>query len=629
MNNILRPFFILLVFFISLSVMADDIKEEAEGDRRAKGIESRADRKFVRQDFDEAMAIYESAFKNTLSGEYAATLHLKVGRLYLTLLDYSAAIPHYESAMAISGDLFTSVDVCNYLDALRFSGQRMKAIGLARRYAYKDTYHSDQRYQNILHALNYEGGFLPIGTPEFTVRSLDNANTPNSEFWVGLKGNEYFYASSKSRFHDPNKKFYHRSNYFSLSENSEFSIKNEGNSKRRLLDMIPEGLQNGPMSFSSNMTRMVVTQVYYGKGEGIGMTAQGLNTFQTRLYFSNYDQKRKGWSSFKEAFPQKEGYSYSHPFLFNNDRSLLFASDMPGGFGGYDIYVAHWNDKTNTWNDPVNLGVHINTEGDEISPGLFDEMLIFSSNGHVGFGGYDVYGITYQNGQAVLGSLVHFDYPINTVHNDFSLLHIDENRGYIVSDRKTSNKDDIYYFERNPGGRKKNDMLFGMTEAQAVSNGSIGLMTDDGKFNAPQKEALPSSKFAEHTLSLHFGFDSYKLEDDALKALDLWQKIADLSKIDTLIIEGYADEIGGAEYNQILSEKRALEVSTWLKDNGIMAKLLVHGMGQVPVDIDFSTLFSGSDGEMSGQVIYKSLPLVNKIRLNQDARRVDIKAITK
>jgi hypothetical protein len=49
--------------------MADDIKEETEGDRRAKGIESRADRKFVRQDFDEAMAIYESAFKNTLSGE--------------------------------------------------------------------------------------------------------------------------------------------------------------------------------------------------------------------------------------------------------------------------------------------------------------------------------------------------------------------------------------------------------------------------------------------------------------------------------------------------------------------------------------------------------------------------------
>jgi outer membrane protein OmpA-like peptidoglycan-associated protein/tetratricopeptide (TPR) repeat protein len=628
-NNIFRIASFILLFSASLAVTADDIRTETEGDRRAKGIEARADRKFVRQDFDEAMTIYESAFKNTLSAEYGAALHLKTGRLYLTLLDYVSAIPHYESAMAISSDLFTSADVCNYLDALRFSGERMKAIGLARRYAYRDTYHSDQRYQNILHALNYEGGFLPIGTPEYTVRGLDNANTSSSEFWVGLKGNEYFYASSKSRFHDPSKKFYHRSNYFSLNENSEFSIKNEGNSKRRLLDMIPLGLQNGPMSFSRNMTRMVVTQVHYGKGEGIGMTVQGLNTFQTRLYYSNYDQKRKGWSSFKEAFPQREGSSYSHPFLFNNDRSLLFASDMPGGFGGYDIYVTHWNDPTGTWGAPVNLGAQINTEGDEISPGLFNDMLIFSSNGHVGFGGYDVYGITYEKGQAIVGSLVHFDYPINTVHNDFSLLHIDENRGYIVSDRKVANKDDIYYFERNPRGNKKNNMLFGMSEAQAVSNGSIGLMRDEGKFNVPQKESLPGSQFAEHILSLHFDFNSYELGNDALKALDLWQKGVDLSKVETLVIEGYADEIGGVEYNQALSEKRAQEVSSWMKDNGIVAKLLVQGMGQVSADIDFSTLFQGLGKEFSGQSLYQSLPLENKIRLNQDARRVDIKAITK
>lgn len=628
-NILLRIAFPLLLFFFSLTVMGKDVKKETEGDRRAKGIESRADRKFIRQDFDEAMTTYESAFKHTLSAEYAATLHLKVGRLYLTLLDYVAAVPHYESAMAMSSELFNSVDVCNYLDALRFSGQKMKAIGLARRYAYRDAYHADQRYQNILHALNYEGGFLPIGTPEFTVRGLDNANTPNSEFWIGVKADEYFYASSKSRFHDPNKKFYHRSNYFSLAEDSEYSIKNEGNTKRRLLDMIPLGLQNGPMSFSRNMTRMVVTQVHYGKGEGIGMTAQGLNTFQTRLYFSNFDQKRKGWSSFKEAFPQKEGSSYSHPCLFNNDRSLLFASDMPGGFGGYDIYVTHWDDRKGVWGDPVNLGAQINTEGDEISPGLFNDMLIFSSNGHVGFGGYDVYGISYEEGQAIVGSLVHFDYPINTVHNDFSLLHIDENRGYIVSDRVTANKDDIFYFERNTRNGKKDNMLFGMSEAKAVTDGSINLMREESKINVPSNEALPRSLFVEHALSLYFDFDSYKLEDEAYHALDMWRKEVDINKIDTLVVEGYADEIGGEEYNLILSEKRAFEVGNWMKNNGITAKLVVQGRGKTPVDIDFSTLLPGYGRELSGHSLYQSLSLENKIRLNREARRVDIKAITK
>lgn len=627
---LLRIAFLVLLCLASLSIMGEDRKNETEGDRRAKGIEARADRKFVRQDFDEAMTIYESAFKHSLSAEYSAVLHLKVGRLHLTLLDYVSAVPHYETAMAISSELLTPVDVCNYLDALRFSGQKMKAIGLARRYAYRDTYHSDQRYQNILHALNYEGGFLPIGTPEFNVRGLDNVNTPNSEFWIGMKAGEYFYASSKSRFHDPNKKFYHRSNYFSLAEDSEFSIKNEGNTKRRLLNMIPYGLQNGPVSFANNMTRMVVTQVYYGKGEGIGMTAQGLNTFQARLYYSDYDQKKKGWSSFKEAFPQQEGSSYSHPFLFNNDRSLLFASDMSGGFGGYDIYVTHWNDQKGAWGDPVNLGSLVNTEGDEISPGLFNEMLIFSSNGHVGFGGYDVYGITYEDGQAVVGSLVHFDYPINTVHNDFSLLQIDENRGYIVSDRKTANKDDIFYFERNETDKGKSNMLFGMTEAKAVTNGAIDVMKEESKVNIPMKEKLPSSRFMEHMLSLYFDFNSYKLDTESLYALDTWRKESDLSKVDTLIMEGFADEIGGEEYNLVLSEKRATEVNQWMKNHGITAKLIVQGMGQIPVDIDFPELMPGySNGEFSGNALYKSLSLENRIRLNQGARRVDIKAITK
>ncbi|MBK5719717.1 OmpA family protein [Dysgonomonas sp. Marseille-P4677] len=628
-NILLRSAFLILLFFSSLIIQSKDIKKETEGDRRAKGIESQADRKFIRQDFDEAMAIYEKAFSYPLSAEYGGALHLKVGRLYLTLLDYAAATPHYESAMAMASELFSSTDVCNYLDALRFSGQKMKAIGVARRYAYRDAYHSDQRYQNILHALNYEGGFLPIGTPEFTVKGMDNANTPNSEFWVGVKAGEYFYASSKSRFHDPSKKFYHRSNYFSLDESSEYSIKNEGNTKKSLLDMIPTSLQNGPMSFSQNMTKMVVTQIHYGKGDGIGMTAQGLNTFQTRLYYSDYDQKRKGWSSFKEAFPQKEGSSYSHPFIFNNDRSLLFASDAPGGFGGYDIYVAHWNDRTGTWGDPINLGSQVNTEGDEISPGLFNNELIFSSNGHVGFGGYDVYGITYEEGQAVAGSLVHFDYPINTVHNDFSLLHIDENKGYIVSDRKLASKDDIFYFERNTGGERKKQMLFGMTESKAVSNGSINLIREERKINIPLREVLPGSQFVENVLSLYFDFNSYKLEKEGLQALNTWYKTADLSKIDTLIVEGYADEIGGQQYNLALSEKRALEVSSWLQDQNITLKLMVQGKGQIPADIDFSDLFPGYSRELSSSSLYKSLPLVNRIQLNREARRVDIKAITK
>lgn len=623
-------FRVVLFFFLSIvpAVVVGADKKEEEGDKRAKRIESAGDRKFVRQDFDEAMTVYESAFKYTLSPEYGAMLHLKVARLYLTLLDYLAAIPHYESAMTLSDANFTSIDICNYLDALRFSGKKMQAIGIARKYAYQDVYNSDQRYQNILHALNYEGGFLPIGAPEFTVRPLDNANTPNSEFWIGEKMGEYFYASSNSRFHDPSKRFYHRSNYYSLDTDSEFTI--DKNHKRRLLDMIPYSLQNGPMSFSRNMTRMVVTQVYYGKGDKVGMTAQGLNTFQTRLYYSDYDERRRGWSSFKEAFPQKEGYSYSHPYLFNGDRSLLFSSDMSGGFGGYDLYVVHWDEQKGAWGEPVNLGSQINTEGDEISPAIFEEALIFSSNGHVGFGGYDIYGISFNDGKVVAGSLVHFAYPVNTVHNDFGLLHIDENQGYIVSDRDLMNKDNVFYFERNSGRGQKSDLLFGMSESKAVSSGAINLIREESSSNIPMEEKLPQHRSIDHQLSIYFDFDSYLLGEEAYDALELWKKEIDFDRVDTLIIEGYADDIGGDEYNLILSKKRALEVSRWMDEQGAATKTLVSGMGKTSAYIDFRALSTKySNGMLEERQIYQSLPLQNKIWLNREARRVDIKVIVK
>lgn len=74
---LLRIAFLVLLGLASLSIMGEDRKNETEGDRRAKGVEAKADRKFVRQDFDEAMTIYESAFKHSLSAEYSAVLHLK------------------------------------------------------------------------------------------------------------------------------------------------------------------------------------------------------------------------------------------------------------------------------------------------------------------------------------------------------------------------------------------------------------------------------------------------------------------------------------------------------------------------------------------------------------------------
>ncbi|WP_379995358.1 OmpA family protein [Dysgonomonas termitidis] len=608
---------------LSFNTYSQDVRQD-KLDNKARKIEVKADRKFVEQDFDKAMKLYESAIKEVKTDVYTATLHLKTARLYLTLLDYVAAIPHYDAAISSNENLLTSVDVCNYLDALRYSGEKTKAIIVAREYAYRDVYRRDQRYLNILHALNYEDGFLPVGTPEFNIQKLDKFNTEYSEFWVGKMRNEYFYASSNSRFHDPNKKFYHRTRYYSLDENSEYSINSakKGRSKS-LLHMIPVDLQNGPLSFSDDMSKMIVTEVAYDKGESVEMSSDGVNAYKTKLCYSEYNKNRKGWSAFQSAFPQREEASYAHPFIFNRNRSVLFSSDMEGGYGGYDIYIVHWDDKLQIWGDPINLGAQVNTEGDEISPAVFNDMLVFSSNGHIGFGGYDIYGISYENGKIINGSLTHFDYPINTVLNDFSMLRIDKDRGYVVSDRQRFNKDDIYYFERNKNF-KGEKLIYGMSEADAITNGAIVLVNNEGNYNSPRRESVPEFNLeSESLLSIYFDFDKSVLLPSAIQELKAWLAETDLNNIESLIIDGYADEMGTDAYNYNLSRRRAEVVAQWLSEQGIKARARVTGKGKIfvnnesPLDVPFYS-------DTQNTSIWN-----HRIWMNRKARRVDIKAVIK
>ncbi|WP_255498735.1 OmpA family protein [Dysgonomonas sp. ZJ709] len=639
----IRLLSLVLLSGISLYTYSKEIKGSKQ-DNKARKIEMKADRKFIGQEFDKAMEIYESAFVNSMSTEYAAALHLKTARLYLTLLDYLSAIPHYEAAMASGEELFTAVDVCNYLDALRYSGQKIKASGIARQYAYRDVYKLDQRYQNILHALNFEDGFLPVGAPEYNVDKVESAGTSNSEFWIGRMQNDFFYATSNSRFHDPNKKFYHRTRYYSLDENSKFSLSNEDNQKDAIsnsipvylkngslgdnqkndvLHSIPIYLQNGPLSFSHDMSKIIVTEVSYDKGDQISMSKKGINTFQTKLYYSQYDAKRRGWSAFTEAFPQKQGFSYAHPYIFNNDRSVLFSSDIPEGFGGYDIYVAHWDEKNKRWGEPINLGPQVNTEGDEISPCFYEDMLVFSSNGHVGFGGYDLYGISYENNSVVPGSRIHFDYPLNTALNDFGMLRINLNTGYIVSDRQRVNKDDIFYFERNKTD-KKNSLIYGMSESKAISNGAISLIGNEGNYNNLRKESLPQFNYTQHMLSVYFDFDSFNLDYAATTDLANWLKKVNLKNIESLVIDGYADEMGTEFYNYNLSNSRAEIVAQWLAEQGVNVKVVVSGKGKVRVGkVDSSEVPFHSDYSSN----YNSWS--NRIWMNRKARRVDIIGIIK
>lgn len=150
------------------------------------------------------------------------------------------------------------------------------------------------------------------------------------------------------------------------------------------------------------------------------------------------------WGNLTPLPFNNEAYSVAHPALSSDGNRLFFSSDMPGGFGGKDLYVC--TREGGLWGAPVNLGPEINTESDELYPFYHtDGILYFSSDGHFGLGGQDIFS-TKDLGDGTWSEVSNLGNPFNTELDDFGLIiSPDDQRGYFASDR--AGNDDIYFFK--------------------------------------------------------------------------------------------------------------------------------------------------------------------------------------
>ncbi|MFD1819373.1 WD40-like Beta Propeller Repeat [Pseudarcicella hirudinis] len=200
----------------------------------------------------------------------------------------------------------------------------------------------------------------------------------------------------------------------------------------------------GPMSFFKGEQKVIFTRNNYNKGK-TRESKDGVN----KLKLFSGDLVNNAWSNIKELPFNSDEYSVGHPALSPDNTKLYFVSDMPGGYGGTDIYVVEYNN--GTWGSPVNLGKEINTEGNEMFP-FADENgnLYFASDGHEGLGGLDIFYAEMKDEVAYRG-VVNLGAPINSEKDDFGLI-TDGNRnsGFFSSNRKMGVHDDnIYSFAKS------------------------------------------------------------------------------------------------------------------------------------------------------------------------------------
>ncbi len=151
----------------------------------------------------------------------------------------------------------------------------------------------------------------------------------------------------------------------------------------------------------------------------------------------------------QEGLPfNSDEYSVAHPTLSPDGSKLFFSSDMPGGFGGMDLYISER--EGGRWGPPLNLGPSINTEGNEVFPYYHDVgRLYFSSDGQVGLGGLDIYYME-DKGEGIWGPIENMGYPVNTIADDFGIVFNEEGTcGHFSSDRDGgAGRDDIYAFKK-------------------------------------------------------------------------------------------------------------------------------------------------------------------------------------
>ena len=194
----------------------------------------------------------------------------------------------------------------------------------------------------------------------------------------------------------------------------------------------------GPLCFTPNGKRVFFTRNAKKK-------SKKTQKRELKLFTASVDAKGK-WSKVEPCAINNENYSIGHPAISPSGDLIVFASDMQGGQGGTDLYVATLSEN-GTITNPINLGPKVNTSGNEFFPWFSPEgQLFFSSNGLKGLGGYDLWVTEIKNGKDVFNP-INIEAPINSPSDDIALVFHAENQGYFSSTRNKNN-DDVYTFNQ-------------------------------------------------------------------------------------------------------------------------------------------------------------------------------------
>lgn len=503
-------------------------------DAKAQTSLSQANRQYEQMAYSKAVDLYEQALKENLKDSTKANTLIKLGYSYHQLRDTPNAERIYRALLGEGKTVPTNQANCYlyYAQALASNGKYDEAKEIYERYNLAQQ--EDQRSKEFT-KLYTNVSKLSKNATSYTVEALDNINTNRAEFSPTYYKKGLVFVSARNEGINVKRVYgWNQTAFLDLYEVPDLSVVNSAKTsklggsaaanksernkgvyllgsdeytsptandsktpgayktvKGKEIDPLQTPIiesQNmgkalnskyheGPVAFFKDGNKMLFTRNNYLNGK-YKTSKEGIN--KLKLYSAEWSGN--DWGKLKELPFNSDEYSVGHPSLSKDDKLLYFVSDMPGGFGGTDIYVSKY--ENNNWSTPINLGPAVNSKGNEMFPFVDDEgNLYFSSDGHAGLGGLDMFYAKLIEG-VMAKKPKNLGTPMNSTKDDFGIITDGERKsGFFSSNRRRGGADDdLFRFERNGPLNPCQDLIVNVIDAESktpLANASIEVVSKD------------------------------------------------------------------------------------------------------------------------------------------------------
>ncbi len=398
---------------------------------------------------------------------------------------------------------------------------------------------NDKRAANLIAGCNSAKELLtafPKG-----VANLLPFNTDGSEFAPSIWNGHLVFASDtsidvKKKTDNWTGKSYY--NIYSIACDNKGHCGNEFN-KLTETRQLNNKYHDGPATFSANGKQMYFTRSRYSDHflSHKSVSNKDSVVLLEIMIASDYDTASKKFKTVEPFQYNSKEYAVAHPTVSPAGKLLVFSSTMPKGAGGSDLYIC--KKLGHTWMKPKRVGNIINTEGEEVFPYWADDStLFFSSDGHEGLGGLDIYKCTWQEAHNTFTQPENIGAPINSSYDDISLALFSDGRSTYFSSNRPAAKggDNIWFYKREKIFLQLN--VFDSITRQSLANVGVDLNTsainkdtttnDAGKLFTrlyPETEYnLTISKTEYTSASLHFVATTDKEADTIYRDVYLYKR---------------------------------------------------------------------------------------------------------